>query len=82
MWKVKAASKVLNRAMQNDPELVWGWHCNIAMAAYVEDGITHEKSNRIAARVMRICFDVDTTTHPSYRRFDFGGRKEEEVNFG
>jgi hypothetical protein len=49
----------LKKALQEDEGYAWGWHCNIAMAAF-DEGVDHATANRAANRFMRMCFEIDT----------------------
>lgn len=53
-----AAFATLKAGLQTDPEYAWGWQCNIAMCA-VDEGVDPIVANNIAARFMKLCFDVD-----------------------
>lgn len=55
----KEAMDHLRGALQSDPEYAWGWHCNIAMAAF-DEGLDRDAANRAAARFMKNCFGVDS----------------------
>lgn len=55
----KEAMDHLRAALQSDPDYAWGWHCNIAMAAF-DEGLDRGAANRAAARFMKNCFGVDT----------------------
>jgi hypothetical protein len=52
----------LTAAMQSDMDYAWGWHCNIAMAAF-DAGCPHDVANEGAARFMKMLFNVDTRKH-------------------
>ena len=60
---VQTALTEIREAMQADPHFAWTWHCNIAMAAY-DEGVEFERAQEVAARVMRLAFDVDTSEGP------------------
>jgi hypothetical protein len=64
----KEAVEHLSKVMQEDPEYAWGWHCNIAMAAF-DEGLDHEHSNKAAGRFMHMCFGVNTINndHSDYK---------------
>lgn len=53
------ALSVLSKAMQDDADFAWAWHCNIAMTAQ-DAGAPHDLANVWAANFMRRAFDVDT----------------------
>lgn len=70
--KTKEAFETLKQAMKDDPEYAWSWHCNIAVMCR-DAGATHNVSNDGAARFMKLCFGVDTSSGPpSY------GEKEDD----
>jgi hypothetical protein len=52
----------LKKALNDDPDYAWSWHCNIAVA-YQDEGGTHQAANRAAARFMRNCFDADANEY-------------------
>ena len=58
----------LAKAMQNDSDLAWTWHCNIAVGS-LDEGVCHETANLAAARFMRIAFGVDVTTFDQWKSF-------------
>jgi hypothetical protein len=58
----------LSQAMQNDQDLAWTWHCNIA-AVSIDEGVDHETANLAAARFMSIAFGVDVTTFEEWSTF-------------
>jgi len=55
----------LKNSMQKDHSYAWSWHCNIAMSAF-DEGVDHSTANKIAARFMKLCFDVDTSQFKEY----------------
>lgn len=60
--ELKTTPKVMGQlraALQSDPDYAWGWHCNIAMAAF-DEGLDREAANRAAARFLKNCFGIDT----------------------
>ena len=57
---IQEAMEIIKKAIHDDPEYAWGWHCNVAMAAY-DEGLNHAKANKAAARFMRNCWSIDTT---------------------
>lgn len=61
------ATTQLKRAMEDDDEYAWSWHCNIAMAL-MDAGSSHENANLKAASVMRTCFGIDTKSFEYYKR--------------
>lgn len=60
----------LIRALQNDLDWAWSYHCNIAMA-FQDEGGDHKTANRAAARFMKNWADVDTTQHVGYKAFNY-----------
>ena len=70
MWENINAFDTLKKSMQEDESYAWSWHCNIAMSAF-DEGVSHEISNKIAARFMKLCFDVDTTKFKYYQSFGY-----------
>ena len=57
---VQTAREELSEAMNADCDLAWGWHCNMAMAAF-DEGLEHGAANRAAARFMKTAFEVNTS---------------------
>jgi hypothetical protein len=55
---VAEAMKTVTKAMQDDPDYAWGWHCNIAMA-FVDAGGDHYTANQGAAKFMRLLANVE-----------------------
>lgn len=64
--KLRSAMHTLKQAIIEDPGYAWGWHSNIAMAAF-DEGLSHEKANKAAARFMKLAFDVDMTKNEFYK---------------
>ena len=64
--KLEQAIYTLKWAIKEDPSLAWSWHSNIAMASY-DEGLSHEKANKAAARFMKSAFDVDMTKNEFYK---------------
>lgn len=58
------AIKALSKAMKDDCDYAWSWHCNIAMVAQ-DAGAPHKESNERAASFMRYLFGVDTNKPPN-----------------
>lgn len=56
--KIQKAKATLSRAMKDDPDFAWVWHCNIAMQ-FNDIGVSHEIANEGATRVMKLCFDAE-----------------------
>jgi len=62
---VSLAVQTLIKALQEDIDFAWSYHCNIAMA-FQDEGGDYKASNRAAARFMKNWADVDTTKSPRY----------------
>jgi hypothetical protein len=60
----KQAIEHLERALQDDPEYAWSWHCNIA-CPIMDEGASYELANKAAARIMKHLFHIDTTKEPN-----------------
>jgi len=67
-WRVRhigKAVRTLTKAMRDDPDFARSWKCNIAMPIYdsMQGGpeINLIAANRIADRLMKHLFDVDTS---------------------
>lgn len=58
---LKECNEYQKKRMQQDDDLAWGWHCNIAVNI-MDSGIDHEPANR-AARVMSCLFSVNMFDH-------------------
>lgn len=56
----KQAMEALAKAVKQDLDYAWSWHCNIATAAS-DEGLDHA-----AARFMRSAFEIDMTKHKHY----------------
>ena len=61
-----AAFDTLRKALQDDPDYAWGWHCNIAMAFY-DVGGDHAMANKAAHLFMQRTFGV-TTVEPGSKK--------------
>ena len=59
------AVKRLSKALRDDLDYAWAWHCNIAMSAY-DAGCPHDVANEGAARFMQLLAGVDTRKHPGF----------------
>jgi hypothetical protein len=68
----------LSQAMQNDQDLAWTWHCNIAVGS-LNEGVDHKTANLAAARFMSIAFGVDMTSFEEWKRFDWVACRKIEV---
>ena len=60
---VEDAITVLKAAMQNESDIAWSWHCNVAVAMQ-DEGVSHKVSNAGATRFMQNAFGVDTSKAP------------------
>ena len=63
--EIGAAMAVLKAAIKADPDYAWGWHCNIAMAAF-DAGCPHGAANEGAARVLQMLFGIDTRENKAF----------------
>ena len=61
------AVKRLSKALRDDLDYAWSWHCNVAMTAY-DAGCPHDVANEGAARFMQVLAGVDTRKHPGFAR--------------
>lgn len=66
MTAVKHAIEALSHEMQTDPDIAWGWHCNIAMPIMDVLDCSHKDANEAAAHLMQRLFGVDITQHEQY----------------
>jgi Zn-finger protein len=57
--KIKEALDTLRKAMEEDPEYAWTWHCNLAIMA-VDAGAPHKEANERAGDFMKHLFGVNT----------------------
>jgi hypothetical protein len=55
----------LSKALRDDLDYAWGWHCNVAMTAF-DAGCPHDVANEGAARFMQLLAGVDTRKHPGF----------------
>lgn len=61
----KSPMSKLSKQLQNDPEYAWSWHCNVAVHM-MDAGLSHKKSNKIAARFMYSIFGVNIKLNPNW----------------
>jgi len=62
--------EILKKAIQDDDDYAWSWHCNIAVP-FMDEGGTHEMANRAAARCMRTMFGVDVSLFDQWVSFEW-----------
>lgn len=55
----KQAFDRLQRALKDDPNYAYSWHCNIAMCA-IDLGVSRQVGNKAATNFMKLAFGVDT----------------------
>ena len=60
------AMQTISKALKDDPEYAWSWHCNITMAA-VDEGMSHYRANHASARFMHNAFGIDITKHDNFK---------------
>lgn len=75
---VPQAMAVVTRAIQSDEGYLYGWHDNLAMAAY-DEGVDIDRSNRIAQRFLRQLFDVDSKVPQERTAADRVAAKYQEI---
>lgn len=56
----------LSAEIAADPELAWGWHCNIAVPIMDAAGVSHQAANEAGAHLMQHLFGYDITTDERY----------------
>lgn len=66
MTKLSNSVQILKDNLQTDMDYAWTWFCNIAVPMQ-DEGISHEVSNKAAARIMQNCFGVDITKCKYYK---------------
>ena len=64
---IKPHMDVICARMQNESDLAWTWHCNVAMA-FVDEGGDRESANLAAARFMKAAFGVDTSQSEEWKK--------------
>lgn len=64
---IKPQMDVIRKRMQEESDLAWGWHCNVAMA-FIDEGGDRESANRAAARFMKAAFGVDTSQSEEWKK--------------
>ncbi len=52
--------------LKDDPEMAWGYFCNISVPIMDAIGVSHEQADQAAAYVMLCLFDVDITLDSRY----------------
>ncbi len=57
-----------SKALKNDPDLAWGWQCNLAVPL-MDGGMTHEAANYVAAKIMQNIFDINIQHHKQFKYF-------------
>ena len=60
MTEIEAALNILRKAMKEDYDYAWSWHCNVAVMMQDAEA-SHRISNDGAARFMKLAFGVDTS---------------------
>jgi hypothetical protein len=65
--KLMAPHKLMCEWIESDPELMWGWHCNIAMRIKDNAELSHQHVNEIAASLMHMLFEVNVTKLPHFK---------------
>lgn len=67
MNETARAFDTLRKALQDDPDYAWGWHCNIAMAFY-DVGGDRDLIDEAASLFMKRTFGVTTEKHPGSKK--------------
>lgn len=62
---VSPEMKIISQAVRTDQDYAWSWQSNLACCA-MDEGVEHAKANRIAAKFMRLLFNVDMNEDPRY----------------
>jgi hypothetical protein len=57
------------RCIQASEDYAWTWHCCIAVSMQ-DEGVSHQTSNKAAARFMKLAFDVDVTKFSEWKAFE------------
>jgi hypothetical protein len=65
MSDVSQAFNTLKKALTDDPDYAWSWHCNLAMPM-IDGGVEEGLANKCAARLMQHIFSIDTSKHEHY----------------
>ena len=76
---VPESMATVSKAIRNDPDYAWSWHCNIAMAA-MDEGVDHLTANKLAARFLMILTGVDTTKNPFFPQEEVEPELAHKVN--
>lgn len=64
----KVAFNNFCRALMDDPEWSWSWHCNLA-CMLLDEGVPHANANERAASFMKTAFGVDVSKFEQYETF-------------
>ncbi len=56
----------LEKAIHEDADYAWSWHCNIAVPLMDNLECSHLDANRTAAALMRHLFGTDTSKHSNF----------------
>jgi hypothetical protein len=64
------AFDILKQALQEDEEYAWTFHCNLAVPM-MDEGCSHKKANKAAARIMYNLFRVDTSQSKYFKDLGF-----------
>jgi len=63
---IEQAMTAITNALKDDKSYAWGWHCDLAMAAY-DNGVENKAANIAAAMFMANCFGVDTSKFDEFK---------------
>ena len=76
---VPESMATVSKAIRNDPDYAWSWHCNIAVAA-MDEGVDRLTANKLAARFLMILTGVDTTKNPFFPQEEVEPELAHKVN--
>jgi hypothetical protein len=71
--------EALKADIASDPEIAWGWHCNLAMPIMDVVGCNHEQANQAAAHLMQHLFDYDITADERFEYEKSGAQSYAEM---
>ena len=76
---VPESMATVSKAIRNDPDYAWSWHCNIAVAA-MDEGVDCMTANKLAARFLMVLTGVDTTKNPFFPQEEVEPELAHKVN--
>ena len=63
---IKKELDTIKKAMKEDSDFAWSWHCNLAMPIHDMTRLSKRKCNQIAVVLMKHLFEIDTSENPNY----------------